>query len=51
MVNQSTQTDPKLIDTDDHLARVIRQCCGASAVNAYNQGQPIRLGDIHVEQH
>ena len=51
MVNQATQTDPQPVDTDKHLARAILHCCGASAVHAYNQGQPYCSGDFHIDQH
>ena len=40
MVNQSTQADPKPADTNIPLAGDILQCCGPSAVAAYNQDQP-----------
>ena len=51
IVNQFTQNDPHLVDIDDHLARSILQCCGASAVQAYNQGQPYCLDNFQVDQH
>ena len=51
MVNQSSQTDPQPIATDDPLAHAIIQCCGASALDAYNEGQPFCLGDFHLDQH
>ena len=51
MVNQSTQTDPQPVATDDPLARAIFHCCGPHAVEAYTKGHPYRLGDFHIEQH
>ena len=51
MVNQSTQTDPQPVATDDPLARAIFQCCGPAAVAAYTNGYPYCLGDFHIEQH
>ena len=51
MFNQSTQTDPQHVATDDPLALAIFQCCGPSAVNAYTKGQPNCLGDFHIDQH
>ena len=51
MVNQFMQTDPQPADTDDHLARPSLQCCGTSAVHAYNQGRPYCLGDVDVDHH
>ena len=51
MVNQSTQTDPQPLATDDPLARAILQCCGPPAVDAYTKGQPYCLGDFHLNQH
>ena len=47
MVNTSTQTDPQLSATDDPLAQAIFQCCGPDAVDAYHQGHPYCLGDVH----
>ena len=49
MVNQTNSTDPQPVNTDDLLARAILQCCGTSAVQTYNQGQPYCLGDFHVD--
>ena len=51
LLNQSTQTDPQPVATDDSVARAILQCCGHSAVDAYNQGQLYCLGDSHIDQH
>ena len=51
MVNQSTQTDPQPVATDEPLARAIFHCCGPHAVDAYTKGQPYCLGDFHIEQH
>ena len=51
MVHQSTQTAPQPVTTADPLAHDILQCCGASAVHAYNQGRPYCLGDFHLDQH
>ena len=48
VVNKSTQTDPQLSATDDPLADPILQCCGPDAVDAYHQGRPSCLGDIHL---
>ena len=47
MVNTSTQTDPQLSATDDPLPQAILQCCGPDAVDAYHQGHPYCLGDVH----
>ena len=47
MVSRSTQTDPPPTATDDPLAQVILQCCGPDAVDAYHQGHPYCLGDVH----
>ena len=47
MVNRSTQTDPPTSATDDPLAQAILQCCGPDAVDAYHQGRPYCLGDVH----
>ena len=47
MVNRSTQTDPPPSATDDPLAQAIFQCCGPDAVEAYHQGPPYCLGDVH----
>ena len=47
MVTQSTQTDPPLSATDDPLALAILQSCGLDAIEAYHQGRPYCLGDIH----
>ena len=47
MVNRSTQTDPPGSATDDPLADSIVQCCGPDAVDAYHQGRPYCLGDVH----
>ena len=51
MANQSTQTDPPPVATDDTLAQAILKCCGPSAVDAYTKGQPYCLGDFHIQQH
>ena len=48
MVSRSTQTDPQLSATDDPLADAILQCCGPDAVDAYHQGRPYCLGDVHL---
>ena len=47
MVSRSTQTDPTLSVSDDPLADAILQCCGPDAVDAYHQGLPYCLGDVH----
>ena len=47
MVNRSTQTDHPFSATDDPLADSILQCCGPAAVEAYHQGRPYCLGDVH----
>ena len=47
MVNRSTQTDPPPSTTDDPLAQAILQCCGPAAVDAYHQGRPYCLGNVH----
>ena len=47
MINTSTQTDPQLSVSDDPLADAILQCCGPDAVDAYHQGRPYCLGDVH----
>ena len=47
MVNRSTQTDPSPSANDDPLAQAILQCCGPDAVDAYHQGRPYCLGDVH----
>ena len=51
MVNQSTQTGPQPVATDDPLAHAIFQCCGPPAVDAYTKGQLNCLGDFHIDQH
>ena len=48
MVSRSTQTDPQLSATDDPLAEAISQFCGPDAVDAYYQGRPHCLGDVHL---
>ena len=48
MVSRSTQTDPQLAATDDPLADAILQCCGPDVVDAYHQGRPYCLGDVHL---
>ena len=48
MVSRSTQTDPQLSATDDHLADAILQCCGPDAVDAYHQGRPYFFGDVQL---
>ena len=48
MVSRSTQTDPQLSALDDPLADAILQCCGPDAVDAYHQGRPYCLGDVHL---
>ena len=47
MVNQSTQSDPPPSTSDDPLAQAIFQICGTDAVEAYHQGRPYCLGDVH----
>ena len=47
MVNQSTQTDTPPPATRDPQAHDILQCCGPAAVEAYHQGHPYCMGDIH----
>ena len=47
MVNRSTQTDPPLSAADDPLAQAILHCCGPDADDAYHQGRPYCLGDVH----
>ena len=47
MVNRSTQTDSPPSATDVPLAQAILQCCGPDAVQAYHQGRPYCLGDVH----
>ena len=47
MVNQSTQTDSPPSTSDDPLAQAIFQCCDLDAVEAYHQGRPYCLGDVH----
>ena len=47
MVSRSTQTDHPASATDDPLADAILQCCGPDAVDAYHQGRPYCLGDVH----
>ena len=51
LVNQSTQTDPQPVATDDPLAGAFFQCCGRSAVDAYTKVQAYCLGDFHIDQH
>ena len=41
MVDQSTQTDPRLSTSDDPLAQVILQCCGADAVGLIIKAVPV----------
>ena len=48
MVSRSTQTDYQLSVFDDPLADAILQCCGPDAVDAYHQGRPYCLGDVHL---
>ena len=48
MVSRSTQTDPPLSVSEDPLADAILECCGPDAVDAYHQGRPYCLGDIHL---
>ena len=48
MVSRSTQTDYQLSVSDDPLADAILQCCGPDAVDAYHQGRPYCLGDVHL---
>ena len=48
MVSRSTQTDPPLSVSEDPLADAILGCCGPDAVDAYHQGRPYCLGDIHL---
>ena len=40
-------TPPPSSATDDPLAASILQCCGPDAVDAYHQGRPYCLGDVH----
>ena len=47
MVNRSTQTDSPPSATDDPLAQAILQGCRPNAVDAYHQGRPYCLGDVH----
>ena len=47
MDNRSPQTDPQPSATDDPLAQAILQCCGPVNVDAYHQGRPYCLGDVH----
>ena len=47
MVNQSTQSDPPPPTSDDPLAQAIFQSCGTDAVEAYHQGRPYGLGNVH----
>ena len=47
MVNRSTQTDTPSSATDYPLADSVLECCGPDAVDAYHQGSPYCLGDVH----
>ena len=47
MVDRSTQTDAPPSATDDPLAQAIFQCCGPDAVEAYHQGRPYCLCEVH----
>ena len=47
MTNQSTQTDPHPVDTDDTIACHFLQCCGPAAVEANYQTRPYYIEEIH----
>ena len=44
MVNQSTQTNPPPLATDDTLAHDFLQDCGTAAVELYHQGRSYCMG-------